>query len=275
MSGDIAIFQLKDGSRFYVDGIKRLLRDESDPKNIIRLEHTEDVGTGYLFLYDRKIRNIAGASAIKDINKFLVIQVPPLTRMNPMKMAELYGVDLNDVVGKTDKQFFKNLPDIRQAQKMMILLHDQDLITARIAGELPIAKVGDRDYVVKLKEKTLYSVQNPDKRIPYTGLIYSVNYGGYTCPYNVKTDSAGIEMLKDSNVEDLRVLVIPHELKLDPVGVAREFGFADTDLLHRFPIQKHLEVKIVPVPELMLKIFIKNGWIKEKRPQKRKGRGLS
>jgi hypothetical protein len=272
MSGDIAIFEIENGSNFYVDCIKRLMRDEKDPDNIIRLEHTHDIGEGYLFHYDRKIRNIASGPLGRGINEILL---PPLTSIDPEKMAYLYGVNLEDVAGKTDRQFFEDLPDIRQAQRLMIVLQDQDLIAARIAGELPVAKVGGRDYVVKLREKMLYSVQNPDKWIPFTDLIYSVNSGGYTCPYNIKTDSAGIEILKDSSVEDLRVLIIPHDRVLDPIGVARELGFADTDLLHRFPIQKHLEVKIVPVPELMLKIFIKNGWIKEKRPQKRKGRGLS
>lgn len=58
--------------------------------------------------------------------------------------------------------------------------------------------------------------------------------------------------------ENVVVLEIPYELKLDPVAVARCYGMGETDFLREHPIQLSLVAKVIPLSESGLPEFIEN-----------------
>jgi hypothetical protein len=179
------------------------------------------------------------------------VKVRSLTEMCDVReMAWLYGVYVEDIEGKNDLQFFQELPELRKKQAEIYKdLFDPKLLQDRLKGILPVLKIGIDEFKVNLKERTLESFKDPAKDIYFGQLDLQID--GEQCYYaywniperKFERQSTG------SNMNTWALLEIPREEDLDPVGVARERGFADTDLLCCHPLQLRMEAKMMPLSE--------------------------
>lgn len=141
----------------------------------------------------------------------------------------------------------------------------------RIGGTLPEIAIGGDRYIVDFRWKELRCVFDSSIKLPmdsfksiedgmYFQAFYDVNNRKLIDPQHVKANSA-----------DIMLLEIPNELVLDPVGVARQEGLADIELLHFFPVKSDLTGKLKPLTIFNAKkATIQRGKAKSKPIAKRK-----
>jgi hypothetical protein len=271
MERELAGIMMEDQSIFYVDFIKQELRDAQHPENTIALSRMDYNGQQYSCMFDPVSRNIADhrLPASPDDPPYL-LKVRNLTQMHPEPMARLYGVPLEEVMGKTDKEFFDGLGALREKQHMLaLLINDPVLLQQRLAGLRPELKVGQEKYCYKYEDNTLYALADPQRSIELNKLRLASSGEYYACMYDLAKGVVVKEGPPGGYGPEVASMLIPREDRIDPVGVARQRGFADHDLLYRNPIQKDLEAKIYPLTPKAVIILLRR-----QKPQKRRGKGL-
>jgi hypothetical protein len=157
---------------------------------------------------------------------------------------------------------------------------DDALLQRRLAGELPRIDIAGHPFIIDWRLKELRPVDDLSSRLDLKRMAMDADGLNYLCFYHIPTrselhiDEAITEMPKDTVM-----LTIPYELKLDPVGVAREYGLDDTYLLHSYPILPDLKAKVTPLeetalPDMILRNKKKQKNIKTNKKQSRRKRGL-
>lgn len=154
----------------------------------------------------------------------------------------------------------------------------EQAVQRRVKGILPIITIVDDEYIVDWRLKELRMKDRPENIISLKNMDMDDKGSSYLCFYDKKAKA--VIRIGDDITElpkDAVMLKIPYELKLDPVGVAREYGLGDTELLNRFPIQENLQAEQVPLKDTMLPKIIeanrkKQGLLQKPAPQKRKHR---
>ena len=134
-----------------------------------------------------------------------------------------------------------------------------ELLKIRLSGKLPHIDLAGTDFTVDWRLRQLRETELPWKHIDLTYMEMSESGEEYLCFYNTETHEI---FEPDENLfeqpQNIVVLEIPYELKLDPVAFAREVGLGETDLLAEHPIQKVLSAKVLPLDEAILSDFIAN-----------------
>jgi len=151
------------------------------------------------------------------------------------------------------------------------------LLEKRLSGVLPTIKIGEENYFIDWRLKELRCENDVTKTIYLPGLDMNRDGTEYLALYDLKSKTIldhGQVITKPE--ENLAVVRIPFELKLDPVAVAREYGMEETSLLTSFPIQPNLEAKIEPLGDYR----VSQGWSRtpptqeEIAEEERKSRGM-
>ena len=131
------------------------------------------------------------------------------------------------------------------------------LLEKRLSGMLPTIKIGEENYIIDWRYKEIRCESDVTRIIYLPGLDMNGDGTEYLALYDLKSKiilDHGQVITKPE--ENLAVVRIPYELKLDPVAVARQYGMEETSLVTSFPIQPNLEAKIEPLGDYRLS----QGW---------------
>ncbi len=132
---------------------------------------------------------------------------------------------------------------------MRMKYSDSELLDRRLSGILPRIDIAGQQFIVDWKQRELRMESDPGKCIGLNGMPMSEDGERYLCLYDFKANT--VLHFTDRTIEmpqNMVALEIPSELKLDPVGVARECGLADTFMLDRYPILRDLKARVI-LPE--------------------------
>ena len=221
-----------DGIPFFVDVDRAELVDAANPANTIPFSDMKYTDEVYLFDFDTKERNLPLVrSAPEDI---VEVKVPHMVVLDPEGMAEKHGMPLEEIRQKKD----------------LDLAVDVAWLDSRRSGILPKINIAGSDFIVDMRLKELRAADNTDKRIDLNSLHMDDNgeqYIGFYKPASkeiVRIDHKIVNIPKG-----VVMLKIPNELKLDPLGVAREYGVDEISFLRSHPPQRNLQATVVPLSE--------------------------
>lgn len=129
----------------------------------------------------------------------------------------------------------------------------------RLSGALPHIDLAGTDFTIDWRLRQLRETEEPWKHISFDDLEMDDSCEAYLCFYNTQSHKL---FSPEENIielpEDVVLLEIPNELKLDPVAVARDYGISETDFLVEHLIQSALTAKVTPLSESGLPRFIEN-----------------
>jgi hypothetical protein len=129
----------------------------------------------------------------------------------------------------------------------------KNTLADRLKGVLPHIDIAGTDFTIDWRLKELRETVQPWNRISVKAMELTPDLEHYCCYYDLESHR---QYFPDADLtelpENIGMLVIPNELKLDPVGVAREYGLSDTELLERCPLLENLTGRIRPLSETAL-----------------------
>jgi hypothetical protein len=163
----------------------------------------------------------------------------------------------------------KELNDPMQQEKAA------ELMNLRLSGKLPHIDIAGTDFTIDWRLRQMRETDVPWRNISFDFLREDESGEAYLGLYNTNTHE--LYMPPDDIVElpeNVVVIEIPNELRLDPVAVAREYGVDVADLINEYPITEKLFAKVNPIsasglPELIEFNLKKQQEDKEERPIKR------
>ena len=220
-----------DHVHFKMDMEHSRLYQESDPENTISLDSLKDEGGYYSCLFDKAGSNLfhGVVGTVDDLSNVLPVVIP----------KEVFDGDKNML----DSINFES-----QISQWHIYLADEETMQ-RLHGVLPEIDIAGQDYIVDLNLGELIHSEDPKERINLKRLVPSPDGTEYHGFYNVKTGSFAEPLSGDEDIEELMLVQIPYELKLDPIGVARQRGLKDTELIMVHPRRDRLKATIVAPDE--------------------------
>lgn len=146
---------------------------------------------------------------------------------------------------------------------------DKELLDRRLAGILPQIDIAGQPYFIDLRLKELRAVSDPNKTIRLANMAMDREGENYLCFFHLP--SATVVNVAGNIIAmptDIVMLQIPNELRLDPVGLAREYGLEETFLLGKYPIREGLKAEVIPVEETGLPELIKTNLAKKQAAKK-------
>jgi len=150
-----------------------------------------------------------------------------------------------------------------------------EAVTKRLRGELPRIGIDGDTFIVDWRLKELRSVDDLSRIIHLSKMDMNRAGTEYVVLYDRDKKQVHYEVTEEMAVnKGMHVLRIPHELKLDPVAVARQYGLGDTELLKKFPIQEKLAARVERLDEFQKrenKQAEKSKLIQRKENKNRKG----
>lgn len=150
-----------------------------------------------------------------------------------------------------------------------------ELLKIRLAGKLPHIDLAGTDFTVDWRLKEMRETELPWKNISFDDLEMDDHGDNYLCFFDTEIHElymppGNLLKLPDNVV----VLEIPNEVKLDPVAVARQYGSDLNELLKEHPIQETLKAKLWPLSESGLPEIIENNIrMQEQADDKQRKRG--
>ncbi|PAW95461.1 hypothetical protein CKK33_18925 [Mucilaginibacter sp. MD40] len=155
----------------------------------------------------------------------------------------------------TDDQV-SDLNLLSKGKELGFFLADRDT-ALRLSGVLLNIDLAGTDFTIDWRLKELRETEFPWKNISLRDMEMSDNGEEYLCFYHIDTHELYIpgEDLFELP-QNVVLLEIPNEIKLDPVAVAREFGIGETDLLPDHPFQMNIAARVTPLSETGLSAFI-------------------
>jgi hypothetical protein len=110
---EMAAIELDDDVCFFVDFVKLQLREHANPDNIIPFAKMKDTGTEYEFMFDPLTRTISSSESQQNYK----VTFEHITKLHPDAVARIYRVPLEEVEKRNDKEFFRDLNQIRLGEK--------------------------------------------------------------------------------------------------------------------------------------------------------------
>ncbi|MFI5162369.1 MAG: hypothetical protein ACHQHN_13905 [Sphingobacteriales bacterium] len=246
----IPVFTIQ-GTTFHVDIDQQVLRQTNNLANEISfINDMLDKGAYYEFLYDPIIKNVPRVPYNDET--FNEVRVPPLVQLDPEGMSAKYGLPVSHLGGKTDFE----------------VMVDQELFVRRLQGQLPRISLGDTEFIINVRRHEIHPASDVTNFINLKELELSPDGERYHFFLDLATLRAVILDPKMTALPSGVVLAeIPNELRLDPVGCAREYGIDEKVLLRRFPIIKNLTGKITPLSEtwVMAQVQMNNKNMQQQR----------
>jgi len=100
MKRELPVFNI-EGTDFLVDVDKRWLIQAGNPGNFFEFIDMEDKGTHYEMFYDKRYKcEVVGVGPRDD--QMIDIKIPPMVVLDPVGVAEKYGLTVEGLKGKTD-----------------------------------------------------------------------------------------------------------------------------------------------------------------------------
>lgn len=230
-----------EGTSFEIDLDRQLLRQTNDPDNEISfINSMQDHGSHYRLLYDPE--SCRPAEDLFDGTRIKVIDIPPLSRLDPDGMAGKYGVSAEAMTGKTDFE----------------IIVDQETLANRQNGILPQIDIAGEKFIVDLR---LQELRHAEYFFPVLSLkSFDLTDDGwhYTAFYEpVMKQVVQIDPKLLEFPDGIIRIKIPNEIGLDPVATAKAYGMDERDLLRRYPIQRELKAEVIPLAETELPRLIR------------------
>jgi len=221
------------GTAFQLDLEHQTLRSTEDRETEISfINQMVDHGDRYTFLYDPVTK--CAVDEPYDESRVKVVELPPLSQLDPEGMAARYGMSPEELKGKTDFE----------------IICDPEALRQRREGILPHIDINGEKFIVDLR---LYELRHAEYFFPVLSLKSfeltddGWHYEAFYEPVMKQAVTIDPDILEfPDRVFKVR---IPNELGLDPIATAREYGMNERDVLRRYPIQKHLKAEIIPLSE--------------------------
>lgn len=228
---------------FIIDPVKRELVQFNNNDHIIRFDDLKEEDGYYSAKFDKNRDKLSTEwlEFGKDYYHILNVIIP---------------APIIDAPGSLTPEFIQDLNHLGHDKEWGFYLADHDT-ALRLSGMLPHIDLAGTDFTIDWCLKELRETDEPWNRISLKDMDMSDSGEEYLCFYNTDThelfepDEDLFEM-----PENVVVLEIPYEVKLDPVAVAREYGIGETDLLPDHPFQMKLTAKVTPLSETGLSNFI-------------------
>lgn len=256
------------GEPFQVDCWNEQLVSLKRPNFKLRSDELKDEGEFFTTLFDTQTREIyeGWLEFGKDDHKAFRVTIPRMIFKDSFWDQPDRIADINLRSG---------------AANWNIVVNDEKL-RDRLAGKLPTIAIGNDEFIVDWRLKELRKKDHPEVRLNLKNMEMNDSGTAYLCMYDWKAEK---EYAFDRHItalpQDVTALEIPYELKLDPVGVAREYGLNDVDMLEKYPIQEGLSARVIPLSETALpKLVAANQKkLQKTKPEhqtakRKKGRGL-
>lgn len=129
----------------------------------------------------------------------------------------------------------------------------EEMLARRLAGILPVIDIAGHPFTVDWRLKELRPVDDFSTRLDLNRMAMNEDGTAYLCIYHLPSKS---ELYIQDNITELPkdavLLEIPYEFELDPVGVARQYGLRDTELLDDHPIIQDLKAIVKPLSEIRI-----------------------
>jgi hypothetical protein len=235
---------------FIIDRNKLELKQFNKPENIIRFDELKKEEGYYLARFDNKTSYL---STVKlefnnHSDKITDIYIPAPIIDSPISLTADFKQDLNISSHHKSWGFY---------------LGDKDT-ACRLSGVLPHIDLAGTDFTVDWRLKQMRETELPWKHISFDNLEMDESGEAYLCFFNTENHEVYIPEEDITEMpQNVVVLEIPYELKLDPVAVARASGLDETELLLQYPIQPTLAAKVIPLSESGLPEFIENNLKKQ------------
>ena len=252
-----------EGTEFIIDVLREELREKNNPQNVMPITDMRYTGNnnGYFFYYDLGTKNIVDESKIVDlsyIDDFPRVEIPELTRIDPLGMAEKYRRPLKEVIGKSDLDLM-----IAPGSPLDLRLNK---------GILPTLDIAGHTFYVDLQ---MYKLRPKDdfrsKGIGFDQIqqYYDDERQAYVIPYNPATrefqqhnTSALTELPKD-----FIMVRFPHAAEMDEPGWAKKCGLSLPNFKSLESFQMHHEARILPWEETDVPMHIKRNTAEQLRPK--------
>ena len=223
---------------FFVDIPDNKLKEKGNTHNTISFDNMEYKGTHYILHYDKKTKNIPW----RDGTPFVEIIVPQKIQLDPSGMARKFGIKASSLEGKTDFD----------------IIVDQQKYKERVAqGKLPVIDIAGHGYYVALRESVLRLTSDFSTQIymPDKFNDRSQEYEFYFRPATkeVVDISPSITELPEGVVK----IKLPHDVKLDPVAVARTNNLDIKAFLVKHPFEKELKAVVIPLDKTSVADIVK------------------
>jgi hypothetical protein len=250
MERELPIYEIM-GTEFLIDIEKNELRQLDNPENTISFNTMREWAKNYEFRYNPITKNLP---AIGNAQLGIEVAIPQKVYLDPEGMSLKYQIPVAELKGKTD---FEAMNDKLQLEK-------------RLNGELPIINIAGSDYRVLVEERKLIQAEMPFQAIDLSKLQVAEDNESYIAYYQTPLKKVvdiqpGIMQLP----KDVVGIHIPYELKLDPVGFARQHGLDEMAVLSFYPLQRELKAKVVSLAETELPYLVERN-----REQLKQNRGL-
>lgn len=230
---------------FIIDGDQQKLIQYNNKENIVNFGDLQK-HEGY---YTAKFNKINGKLIVEPLilgnpnDNLIEVTIPGTILAVPAELPEEVKLSLNGISQKKEWGFY---------------LGDEDL-AQRLSGVLPHIDLAGSDFTVDWRLKELRETAQPWNSISLRDMDMSDDGTTYMTFYNTETHLIlEADQFLFELPENVILLEIPNEILLDPVAVARSYGFNDTDMMLTYPIQKKLSAKITSITETGLADFIAN-----------------
>ena len=249
------------GTEFIVDVQQELLLQADIPYNTIHFHEMDYRTSHYYFHYDTSLKNLSKSAG----GAYEIVRLPNMTELDPLGMAQKYGMEPSQITGKTDVE----------------VVNDPEQIKMRESGRQPVIEIAGHPFFVDihwglLRPKDDFSTLG----IPLNDLdSYLSDYGkSYQIPYDPKTHTFKEPDYSTltSIPKDLIVVEFPSQQILDPIGYARKYELDKNAVLRKSPLQMQMKARTVPWEETSIRQVIASNLktrTKEKA-QRKKGRRI-
>jgi hypothetical protein len=216
-----------EGTVFVVDVAYAELWQKDAPLNSISFYDLEFRNGHYILPYNRGHKNIH--SFYHDPSGYALVELPQMVDLDREGMALKYGLS-PDTLPKYDHEFKCR----------------EDLFEQRLKSVLPQIVIYKQTYEVEWAKRRLRCIENDLKSINLSRTDMSPHGRKYVCFYNMVS---GVPVqIKETLTElpkDVVMVLIPNELYLDSVAVARQYSESDRFLIDKYPIQPKMEARTI------------------------------
>jgi len=229
---------------FVIDPVQRELRQFNQPNYKIAFDELKEEGPYYSYQF-----------ITKAIARFEKIDLDNIRGALTEVIIPTHLINNSDLI---TAEYLSGMNIMSQKEGWGFFLGDENL-AMRLSGKLPHIDLAGTDFTIDWRLKELRETELPWKHISLRDMEMSDSGEEYLCFYHTGTH----ELFEpDENLlelpENVVVLEIPCEARLDPIAVAREYGIGETDLLVEHPFQMNLKAKVTPLSETGLPEYIQN-----------------
>jgi len=229
-----------EGVIFIVDAAKDALIELSDFKNELHFSEMAYTDTHYRLQYQPDYRRMATERDVTE-GRYITIKLPHLTALDPEGMAQKYGKEPADLLGKTDYE----------------VMVDSAAVAQRMKGELPRVEILGQTFYADLRMQSLRpkdDFSTPGLLVKDLNSFLSPDGTHYRVPMDLESRKIyPVEWEKLTDIPRGVMLVdIPTIERLDPVGFAREHQINPRQFLRNHPPKQEQSAETVPWSETMV-----------------------